>query len=98
MLKRKKNPVCFIKKYDVVQSATSRDKMWDVVHASRDPCHTASKTDFQGGATELPDHVDKAGAKKYYKEISGSESLKPGCNSNNAYLFGRKWAVNKINN
>lgn len=48
MLKRKKRkPACFVKKYDVVQSATSGDKMCDAVCASRDPCHTASKTDFQ---------------------------------------------------
>lgn len=45
--KKKKNPVCLIKKYDVLQSATSGDKMCDAVCASRDPCHTARKTDFQ---------------------------------------------------
>lgn len=51
-VKEKKIPVCLTKKYDVVQSATSRDEMCDAVCASRDPRHTASKTDFQWGTTE----------------------------------------------
>lgn len=46
-VKEKKIPVCLTKKYDVVKSATSRDKMCDAACASRDPHHTASKTDFQ---------------------------------------------------
>lgn len=45
--KEKRIPVCLIKKYDVVQSATSRDKPCDAVCASRDPRRTASKTEFQ---------------------------------------------------
>lgn len=45
--KEKRIPVCLIKKYDMVQSATSRDKPCDAVCASRDPRCTASKTEFQ---------------------------------------------------
>lgn len=67
-IKEKKIPVCLTKKHDVVQSATSRDKMCDAVCASRDSHDTASKTDFQWGTTELPDHVDNTGTKYIAKK------------------------------
>lgn len=67
----------------MVRSATSGDKTRDAVCASRHPCHTVSKTDFQCRSIELPDHVGKVGVKKYYKEIPGNESLKTGYNSSN---------------
>lgn len=90
--------MCLIKKYDVVQNATSRDNLYDAVCTSRHPNCTMSKTDFQWRSIEPPDHKDKVRITNIIKKYKEMRAWKQDIIVQiGIYLLDTKWAFNMIN-